>query len=76
MSLPPGPVRALDPSLMRRVTSTYRCRSHANAAGYMAGVATRADEATLSLVLLLGGYAGTRTLAIWVDRVIRQKDPA
>ena len=45
-------------------------------AGYMAGVATRADEATLSLVLLLGGYAGTRTLALWVDRVIKQKEPA
>jgi hypothetical protein len=41
--------------------------------GYWAGMSQGASPALLALVLLLGGYAGTRTLAIWVDRVIRMK---
>jgi hypothetical protein len=42
--------------------------------GYWAGMSQAVSPAPLALVLLLGGYAGTRTLAVWVDRVIRPKE--
>jgi hypothetical protein len=43
-------------------------------AGYLGGMANQVSPATLALVLLLGGYAGTRTLGAWVDRVIQPKE--
>jgi hypothetical protein len=42
--------------------------------GYLGGMSQAMSPALLALVLLLGGYAGTRTLSVWVDRVIRPKD--
>lgn len=41
--------------------------------GYMGGVHQRVDPALLVVVLLLSGYGGTRTLAVWLDRVIKPK---
>jgi hypothetical protein len=38
--------------------------------GYWAGMSQGASPALLALILLLGGYAGTRTLSVWIDRVI------
>jgi hypothetical protein len=39
--------------------------------GYWAGMSQSVSPALLALALLLGGYAGTRTLSVWVDRVLR-----
>jgi len=41
--------------------------------GYWGGMSQSMSPALLALVLLLGGYAGTRTLSAWVDRVIRPR---
>ncbi len=44
-------------------------------AGYWAGMSQQANPALLALTLILAGYAGTRVLATWVDRVVRpEKD--
>lgn len=43
--------------------------------GYMGGMVNGTSPPLLVLVLLLGGYAGTRMLATWVDRVIRPGTP-
>ena len=40
-------------------------------AGYWMGMSQGTSPALLALLLLLAGYAGTRTLAVWVDRVVR-----
>ncbi len=39
-------------------------------AGYWAGMSQQASPALLALTLILAGYAGTRVLAAWVDRVV------
>lgn len=44
--------------------------------GFMAGMYQRMDPALLVVILLLGGYGGTRTLAVWVDRVLRPREQA
>lgn len=41
--------------------------------GYWGGMSSALSPAALAVVLLLGGYAGTRTLSTWVDRVIGPK---
>jgi hypothetical protein len=43
-------------------------------AGYWGGMSQGMNPALMALVLLLAGYAGTRTLATWVDRVIKPKE--
>jgi hypothetical protein len=42
--------------------------------GYWGGMTQEIGPASLAMVLLLAGYAGTRTLATWVDRVIHPKN--
>jgi hypothetical protein len=44
-------------------------------AGYMVGVENQTSPAQLALILLLGGYAGARALAVWVDRLLKPKGP-
>lgn len=39
-------------------------------AGYWGGMSQQASPALLALTLILAGYAGTRVLATWVDRVV------
>jgi len=39
--------------------------------GYWGGMAQPMSPPLLALVLLLGGYAGTRTLSLWVDRLLK-----
>jgi 4-hydroxybenzoate polyprenyltransferase len=73
-------------SLGRMVTAVYEGRPFRHAyefvrdgvvsvviglAGYWAGMAQGVSPALLALTLLLGGYAGTRTLSVWVDRMLR-----
>ena len=73
-------------SLGRMVTATYEKKPFRTRAefgrdgavstviglsGYYAGMSQGTSPAMLALVLLLGGYAGTRALAVWVDRVIK-----
>lgn len=72
-------------SLGRMVTAAYESRPFHNVhefgrdgavsvviglSGYWAGMAQGVSPPLLALVLLLGGYAGTRTLSVWIDRVI------
>lgn len=42
--------------------------------GYWIGMSQQASPAFVALVLILSGYAGTRTLAVWIDRVIHPKE--
>ena len=44
--------------------------------GYMGGMYQKMDPSLLVVVLLLGGYGGTRTLAVWIDKVVRPRDAA
>ena len=39
--------------------------------GYWGGMAQSLSPPLLALGLLLGGYAGTRTLSVWVDRLLK-----
>ena len=41
--------------------------------GYWAGMAQDLSPALLAMLLLLGGYAGTRTLTVWIDRMLQPK---
>ena len=76
-------------SLGRMVTATYDGKPFHTAkefsrdgavsavigmSGYWGGMSQGASPALLVMVLLLAGYAGTRTLAVWVDRVIRPRE--
>ena len=76
-------------SLGRMVTAAYEARPFRHGhefsrdgavsvviglGGYWGGMSQAMSPSLLALVLLLGGYAGTRTLSVWVDRVIRPKE--
>jgi hypothetical protein len=43
-------------------------------AGYWGGMSQAMSPSLLALVLLLGGYAGTRTLSVWVDRMLKPRE--
>jgi hypothetical protein len=75
-------------SLGRMVTAAYESRQFRHAhefgrdgavsvviglSGYWGGMSQGISPAMLAMILLLGGYAGTRTLSVWVDRVLTPK---
>ena len=76
-------------SLGRMVTAAYEARPFRHAhefgrdgavsvviglGGYWGGMSQGMSPSLLALVLLLGGYAGTRTLSVWVDRMLKPKE--
>jgi len=73
-------------SLGRMVTAAYEARPFRHLhefsrdgavsvviglAGYWGGMSQAMSPSLLALVLLLGGYGGTRVLGVWVERVLK-----
>jgi hypothetical protein len=77
------------PTLNRMVTASYEGKPFRHGhefsrdgavsvviglAGYWGGMSQDTSPSLLALVLLLGGYAGTRTLSVWVDRMLKPRE--